>query len=98
MTDVPRWRRVREADVPAEGRVRSVVVDGRSIAMSRSGGGYGMRRRPAESRTTGDRVSRRRRSSMHCPGTCPMTPSSPSMSATMPTRWVATWNRPVNRC
>jgi len=38
MTDVQRWRRVPEADVPAEGRVRSVIVDGRSIAMSRCGG------------------------------------------------------------
>ena len=41
MTDVQRWRRVGEADVPAEGRVRSVVVDGRSIAMSRCGGRLG---------------------------------------------------------
>ena len=41
MTDVQRWRRVGETDVPAEGRVRSVVVDGRSIAMSRCGGRLG---------------------------------------------------------
>ena len=41
MTDVQRWRRVSEADVPAEGRVRSVVVDGRSIALSRCGGRLG---------------------------------------------------------
>src|SRR5664279_5392389 len=41
MTDVQRWRRVGEADVPAEGRVRSVIVDGRSIAMSRCGGRLG---------------------------------------------------------
>jgi pyruvate oxidase len=41
MTTVPQWRRVPAADVPAEGRVRSVVVDGRSIAMSRCGGRLG---------------------------------------------------------
>ncbi len=41
MADVQRWRRVGETDVPAEGRVRSVVVDGRSIAMSRCGGRLG---------------------------------------------------------
>src|ERR1700754_2517792 len=32
-----RWHRVDPADVPADGRVRSVVVDGRSIALSRCG-------------------------------------------------------------
>ncbi len=31
------WHRVDEVDVPADGRVRSVVVDGRSIAMARCG-------------------------------------------------------------
>src|SRR5664279_5376008 len=41
MTDVQRWRRVPETDVPAEGRVRSVIVDGRSIAMSLCGGRLG---------------------------------------------------------
>ncbi|WP_442914032.1 Rieske (2Fe-2S) protein [Kribbella sp. NBC_00359] len=29
------WHRVDEVDVPADGRVRSVVVDGRSIALAR---------------------------------------------------------------
>src|SRR6476660_7001845 len=41
MTTLPQWRLVPEADVPAEGRVRSVVVDGRSIAMTRCGGRLG---------------------------------------------------------
>jgi len=41
MTEQTQWRRVRDADVPADGRVRSVVVDGRSIAMSRCGGRLG---------------------------------------------------------
>lgn len=41
MTDMQHWSRVSEADVPTEGRVRSVVVDGRSIAMSRCGGRLG---------------------------------------------------------
>ena len=31
------WHRVDEVDVPADGRVRSVVVDGRSIALARCG-------------------------------------------------------------
>jgi nitrite reductase/ring-hydroxylating ferredoxin subunit len=31
------WHRVDDVDVPADGRVRSVVVDGRSIAMARCG-------------------------------------------------------------
>ena len=41
MTEQARWVRVRDADVPADGRVRSVVVAGRSIAMSRCGGQLG---------------------------------------------------------
>jgi nitrite reductase/ring-hydroxylating ferredoxin subunit len=41
MTEQARWLRVRDVDVPADGRVRSVVVDGRSIAMSRCGGRLG---------------------------------------------------------
>ncbi len=41
MTEQARWLRVRDEDVPADGRVRSVVVDGRSIAMSRCGGQLG---------------------------------------------------------
>jgi thiamine pyrophosphate-dependent acetolactate synthase large subunit-like protein/nitrite reductase/ring-hydroxylating ferredoxin subunit len=35
------WHRVDEVDVPADGRVRSVVVDGRSIAMARCGARLG---------------------------------------------------------
>jgi pyruvate oxidase len=35
------WHRVSPEDVPDEGRVRSVVVDGRSIAMTRCGGRLG---------------------------------------------------------
>ena len=41
MTEQAQWVRVRDADVPADGRVRSVVVAGRSIAMSRCGGQLG---------------------------------------------------------
>ncbi|MEU4192657.1 thiamine pyrophosphate-binding protein [Kribbella sp. NPDC026611] len=37
----PNWHRVDEVDVPADGRVRSVVVDGRSIALSRCGARLG---------------------------------------------------------
>src|SRR5213083_1758772 len=35
------WHAVSPEDVPEEGRVRSVVVDGRSIAMTRCGGRLG---------------------------------------------------------
>lgn len=35
------WHRVSPADVPGEGRVRSVTVDGRSLALSRCGGALG---------------------------------------------------------
>src|SRR4051794_40168692 len=35
------WHPVSPEDVPDEGRVRSVVVDGRSIAMTRCGGRLG---------------------------------------------------------
>ena len=35
------WHRVSPEDVPEEGRVRSVIVDGRSIAMTRCGGRLG---------------------------------------------------------
>ena len=35
------WHRVEQRDLPAEGRVRSVVVDGRSVAISRCGGVLG---------------------------------------------------------
>jgi thiamine pyrophosphate-dependent acetolactate synthase large subunit-like protein/nitrite reductase/ring-hydroxylating ferredoxin subunit len=35
------WHRVDPADVPAEGRVRSVVVDGQSVALSRCGARLG---------------------------------------------------------
>jgi thiamine pyrophosphate-dependent acetolactate synthase large subunit-like protein/nitrite reductase/ring-hydroxylating ferredoxin subunit len=35
------WHRVEPVDVPAEGRVRSVVVDGRSVAMARCGSRLG---------------------------------------------------------
>ena len=40
-THPDQWHRVRPEDVPDEGRVRSVVVDGRSIAMTRCGGRLG---------------------------------------------------------
>ena len=36
-----RWHRVADVDLPAEGRVRSVVVDGHSVALSRCGGALG---------------------------------------------------------
>ncbi|HZO69603.1 MAG TPA: hypothetical protein VFB74_31800 [Kribbellaceae bacterium] len=35
------WRRVDPVDVPPEGRVRSVVVDGQSVALTRCGGRFG---------------------------------------------------------
>jgi pyruvate oxidase len=35
------WHRVDPADVPAEGRVRSVAVDGRTVALARCGAGLG---------------------------------------------------------
>jgi pyruvate oxidase len=37
----PTWHRIDEADLPTEGRIRSVVVDGRSVAVSRCGGHLG---------------------------------------------------------
>src|SRR3954470_17190664 len=39
--EAARWHRVDDDDLPQEGRVRSVVVDGQSIALSRCGGTYG---------------------------------------------------------
>src|SRR3954449_2276769 len=39
--EAARWHRVADDDLPQEGRVRSVVVDGQSIALSRCGGTYG---------------------------------------------------------
>ena len=36
-----RWHRLEDVDLPGEGRVRSVVVDGRSVAVSRCGGAVG---------------------------------------------------------
>src|ERR1043166_5595631 len=35
------WHRVDLADVPAEGRVRSVTVDGRTVALARCGAALG---------------------------------------------------------
>ena len=35
------WQRVEPVDVPGEGRVRSVTVDGRTVALSRCGGSLG---------------------------------------------------------
>ena len=35
------WRRVDPVDVPPEGRVRSVFVDGQSVALTRCGGRFG---------------------------------------------------------
>jgi nitrite reductase/ring-hydroxylating ferredoxin subunit len=35
------WHRVDPVDVPAEGRVRSVTVDGRTVALARCGAGLG---------------------------------------------------------
>ena len=35
------WHRVDPEDVPAEGRVRSVTVDGRTVALARCGGRLG---------------------------------------------------------
>ena len=40
-TDTGRWHRLDPADVPDEGRVRSVVVDGRTVALARCGGRLG---------------------------------------------------------
>src|SRR3954447_895105 len=39
--DAARWHRVADDDLPQEGRARSVVVDGQSIALSRCGGTFG---------------------------------------------------------
>ncbi len=39
--DAGRWHRVDPVDVPDEGRVRSVVVDGNSVALTRCGGVLG---------------------------------------------------------
>src|SRR3954467_14540148 len=41
--DVPEsaWHPVNAVDIPEEGRVRSVTVDGRSIALARCGSGLG---------------------------------------------------------
>ena len=36
--DADGWHRVSPVDLPAEGRVRSVTVDGRTLAMARCGG------------------------------------------------------------
>jgi nitrite reductase/ring-hydroxylating ferredoxin subunit len=35
------WHRIEDADLPADGRVRSVIVDGRSVAVSRCAGRLG---------------------------------------------------------
>jgi hypothetical protein len=35
------WHRVEPVDVPGEGRVRSVTVDGRTVALARCGGSLG---------------------------------------------------------
>jgi nitrite reductase/ring-hydroxylating ferredoxin subunit len=39
--DADGWHRVDPVDVPAEGRVRSVTVDGRTVALARCGGRLG---------------------------------------------------------
>lgn len=44
------WHRVDEVDVPADGRVRSVVVDGRSIALARCGARLGALENPVPAR------------------------------------------------
>ena len=36
-----KWHRVEPVDVPDEGRVRSVTVDGRTVALARCGGSLG---------------------------------------------------------
>jgi pyruvate oxidase len=36
-----RWHRIDDTDLPGEGRVRTVVVDGRSVAVSRCAGRFG---------------------------------------------------------
>lgn len=40
-TTPTRWHRIESADVPDEGRVRSTVVDGRPVALTRCGGRVG---------------------------------------------------------
>ena len=40
-TDTGQWHRVDPSDVPDEGRVRSVVVDGRTVALARCGARLG---------------------------------------------------------
>ncbi len=69
-----------------------------SAPMSRRGGRSGARRRPGERQTTAARGlgGRRVRSALRPPPG--RTRSSPSTSATTPTRWVATSSRRANRC
>jgi pyruvate oxidase len=54
--------------------------------------------KPAGPPTNGAAASPPQRSSMRCRGICPKTPSSPSMSATTPTRWAGTWSPRASRC
>ena len=62
------------------------------------GGPSGARRRPGGSPTNGAGACPPPRSSTRCRGTCHTTRSSPSMSATTPTRWAGTWSPPASRC
>ncbi len=39
--DTDGWHRVDPVDVPADGRVRSVTIDGRTVALARCGGRLG---------------------------------------------------------
>jgi thiamine pyrophosphate-dependent acetolactate synthase large subunit-like protein/nitrite reductase/ring-hydroxylating ferredoxin subunit len=38
---VPNWHRIDDVDLPEDGRVRSAIVDGRSVALSRCGDRFG---------------------------------------------------------
>ena len=50
------WHRVEQVDVPDEGRVRGVVVDGRTVALARCGGRLGAleNRRPHQGGPLGE--------------------------------------------
>jgi thiamine pyrophosphate-dependent acetolactate synthase large subunit-like protein len=63
----------------------------------RPGGPSGERKRPGGPLTNEAVACPPRRSSTRCRGTCRTTLSSPSMSATTPTRWAGTWSPLASR-
>ena len=100
------WHRVDPVDVPGEGRVRSVTVGGRTVALARCGAELGAleNRCPHQGGPLGEGSIEN--GWLRCPWhgydydplTGRTTPSSPSTSATTPTRWAGTWNPAASRC